>query len=387
MSRMDLPNSDSRPAPSNEVPRQNGPVCVPAHGPSTWPDGVSLPSLDDVWERAHVVQLPMNIRFRGIMQREVMLIDGPHGWSEWGAFLEYGPAESAMWLASALEMGWVGPPALLRGWVPVNGTIPACDPARVPELLDRYSGISTVKVKVAEKGQTLDDDCARIRAVREARPDINIRVDANGGWTVAEAHEAVRRFLHDGPLDYVEQPCPHLEDLADLRNMLVDEGLSARIAADESIRKASDPYRAIRMGAIDVAVVKAAPLGGPRNVIAVAEEARKHGVAVTVSSAIDSVVGMYAGLCAASAVGSQPAGLATGALMAGDVGDPRPIVDGMMAVEPRTPDPDALARYRAPEDRVQWWKERLAAAWKHVPGVSGESRAPGASDMPGHAAD
>ncbi|MDU7503705.1 MAG: o-succinylbenzoate synthase, partial [Corynebacterium kroppenstedtii] len=271
MSRMDLPNSDSRPAPSNEVPRQNGPVCVPAHGPSTWPDGVSLPSLDDVWERAHVVQLPMNIRFRGIMQREVMLIDGPHGWSEWGAFLEYGPAESAMWLASALEMGWVGPPALLRGWVPVNGTIPACDPARVPELLDRYAGISTVKVKVAEKGQTLDDDCARIRAVREARPDINIRVDANGGWTVAEAHEAVRRFLHDGPLDYVEQPCPHLEDLADLRNMLVDEGLSARIAADESIRKASDPYRAIRMGAIDVAVVKAAPLGGPRNVIAVAE--------------------------------------------------------------------------------------------------------------------
>ena len=372
MSRMDLPNSDSRPASSHEVPRQSGPVCGPeleaAYGPATWPDGVSLPSLDDVWERAHVVQLPMNIRFRGIMQREALLIDGPHGWSEWGAFLEYGPAESAMWLASALEMGWVGPPALSREWVPVNGTIPACDPARVPELLDRYSGISTVKVKVAEKGQTLDDDCARVRAVRKARPDINIRVDANGGWTVAEAHEAVRRFLHDGPLDYVEQPCPHLEDLADLRKVLADEGLSARIAADESIRKASDPYRAIRMGAIDVAVVKAAPLGGPRNVIAVAEETRKHGVAVTVSSAIDSVVGMYAGLCAASAVDSQPAGLATGALMAGDVGDRRPIVDGMMAVEPRTPDPDALARYRAPEDRVQWWKERLVAAWKHVPG-------------------
>ena len=345
-----------------------GPELEAAYGPATWPDGVSLPSLDDVWERAHVVQLPMNIRFRGIMQREAMLIDGPHGWSEWGAFLEYGPAESAMWLASAFEMGWVGPPALSREWVPVNGTIPACDPARVPELLDRYSGISTVKVKVAEKGQNLDDDCARVRAVREARPDINIRVDANGGWTVAEAHEAVRRFLHDGPLDYVEQPCPHLEDLADLRKVLADEGLSARIAADESIRKASDPYRAIRMGAIDVAVVKAAPLGGPRNVIAVAEEARKHGVAVTVSSAIDSVVGMYAGLCAASAVDSQPAGLATGALMAGDVGDRRPIVDGMMAVELRTPDPDALARYRAPEDRVQWWKERLAAVWKHVPG-------------------
>ena len=358
-----------------------------AYGPATWPDGVSLPSLDDVWERAHIVQLPMNIRFRGIMQREVMLIDGPHGWSEWGAFLEYGPAESGMWLASALEMGWVGPPAMSREWVPVNGTIPACDPAHVPELLDRYSGISTVKVKVAEKGQTLDDDCARVRAVRKARPDINIRVDANGGWTVAEAHEAVRRFLRNGPLDYVEQPCPRLEDLADLRKMLAAEGLSARIAADESIRKASDPYRAIRMGAIDVAVVKAAPLGGPRNVIAVAEEARKHGVAVTVSSAIDSVVGMYAGLCAASAVDSQPAGLATGALMAGDVGDARPIVDGMMAVEPRIPDPDALARYRVPEDRVQWWKERLSAAWKHVPGVSGGSRAPGASDMPGNAAD
>ena len=76
----------------------------------------------------------------------------------------------------------------------------------------------------------------------------------------------------------------------------------------------------------------------------------------------------YAGLCAASAVDSQPAGLATGALMAGDVGDQRPIVDGMMAVEPRTPHPDALAMYRAPEDRVLGWKERLAAAWKHMPG-------------------
>lgn len=374
MPRLDLPNIDSQFSSSQEFPDQHGPAC----GPASWPDGVSLPPLDDVWERAHVVQVPMNIRFRGITQREVMLIDGPHGWSEWGAFLEYGPAESAMWLASALEMGWVGPPTLSRDWVPVNGTIPACDPARVPELLDRYSGISTVKVKVAEKGQILDDDCARVRAVREARPDIKIRVDANGGWTVAEAREAIRLFLRDGPLDYVEQPCPRLEDLSELRKVLADDGLSARIAADESIRKASDPYRAIRMGAIDVAVVKVAPLGGPRAVIAVAQEARKHGVAVTVSSAIDSVVGMYAGLCAASAVDSQPAGLATGALMAGDVGDRRPIVDGMMAVEPRTPDPDALAQYRAPEDRVLWWKERLVAAWEHMPGASG---------MPGNAAD
>ena len=379
MSHMDLPDSDPRPALSPGLPRQ--------YGLGRWPGDVTCPSLNEVWERAHVVQLPMNIRFRGIMQREGMLIDGPQGWSEWGAFLEYGPVESAMWLASALEMGWVGPPRSLQGWVPVNGTIPACEPDRVPDLLNRYSGISTVKVKVAEKGQTLDEDCARVRAVREARPDITIRVDANGGWTVAEAHEAVRRFLRDGPLDYVEQPCPRLEGLAELRKTLADDGLSARIAADESIRKASDPYRAIRMGAVDVAVVKAAPLGGPRALIAVAEEARKHGVDVTVSSAIDSVVGMYAGLCAASAVDSQPAGLATGALMAGDVGDSRPIVDGMMAVEPRTPDPDALARYRAPEDRVQWWKERLAAAWKHVPGIAGESRATGVSGAPGSAAD
>lgn len=342
---------------------------VPANkGGSPSVSQLVVPSLDDVWERSHIVRLPMTTRFRGIMQREVMLIDGPKGWSEWGAFLEYGPAESAMWLASALEMGWVGPPALPCDRVSVNGTIPACPPGQVSELLDRYPGVSTVKVKVAEKGHTLRDDEARLAAVRRARPEVAIRIDANGGWTVDQAHHALRRFRAGGPLDYVEQPCPALEDLVDLRQRVADDGLDVRIAADESIRRAEDPYQAIRMGAVDVAVVKAAPLGGPRNVVAVADEARHHGVDVTVSSAIDSAVGMYAGLCAAAAVGSQPAGLATGALMAADVADPRPIVDGMMVVEPRIPHDDLVTTYSAPEERVRWWKERLTAAWPHLSG-------------------
>ena len=57
-------------------------------------------TLDDLLQRLHVVSLPMRVRFRGITVREVALIEGPSGWGEFGAFLEYEPPEAADWLAS-----------------------------------------------------------------------------------------------------------------------------------------------------------------------------------------------------------------------------------------------------------------------------------------------
>ncbi|HEY0805532.1 MAG TPA: enolase C-terminal domain-like protein, partial [Pseudonocardiaceae bacterium] len=173
------------------------------------------PALDDVLDRVHVVALPMRVRFRGITTRELVLIDGPAGWGEFGAFLEYGDAEAAHWLAAALDSAYRTPPPALRDRIDVNATVPAVDPAQVPEILARFPGARTAKGKVAEPGQTLDDDVARVDAVRALVPIV--RVDANGAWTVAQAVEAAAALTASGPLEYLEQPCGTVDELAELR--------------------------------------------------------------------------------------------------------------------------------------------------------------------------
>src|SRR5690348_7934623 len=173
---------------------------------------IVIPPLDDLLDRLHVVSLPMRVRFRGIMIRELALIDGPAGWGEFGPFLEYEPPEAAAWLASAVEAAFCEPPPVRRDRIPINATVPAVDAAQVPDVLARFPGARTAKVKVAEPGQTLDDDVARVDAVRELVP--TVRVDANGGWTVAEAVEAAKVL---GALEYIEQPCTTVAELVEVR--------------------------------------------------------------------------------------------------------------------------------------------------------------------------
>lgn len=354
--------------------------------PMDRPDLPDLPALTDLLDRARVVALPLRTRFRGIDVREVMLFDAPGGWVEWSPFPEYGPEEASRWLRCALELGWGSPPAPLVDSVEVNATIPAvdvaADPGAVGRLMAGYPGCTTVKVKVAERGQALADDIARVTAVREwfaanPMPDGHhvtpkVRVDANGGWSPDEAVAAIRALTATGPLDYVEQPCRTVAELAEVRSTLQRSGVFARIAADELIRKAEDPLAVVRAGACDVAVVKAAPLGGVANVVRVAQEIGRFGVPVTVSSALESAVGMGAGLRAAAALpvladddGMAPrpnaAGLATGSLFEVDVAR-RPIVDGRIAVGPVTPDAAVLDECAAPADRRDWWFRRLGAA-------------------------
>ena len=204
--------------------------------------------IDDVLDRAHVVSLPLAVRFRGITTREALLIEGPAGWGEFAPFLEYGPAESAAWLRAGLEAAYEGFPEPVRDSIEVNATIPAVPASEVPAVVERYPGCRTFKIKVAEKGHTLADDAARVRAVRDAvtqRGDIPIlRVDANGGWTVDEAVEAAQMMM---PLDYMEQPCATTEELAQVRGRLMRAGLFVRVAADESIRKVADPLSLIHI--------------------------------------------------------------------------------------------------------------------------------------------
>ncbi|APA77797.1 o-succinylbenzoate synthase [Mycobacterium avium subsp. hominissuis] len=315
-----------------------------------------IPPLQDLLDRLHVVALPMRVRFRGITTREVALIDGPAGWGEFGAFVEYGPPEAAHWLASAVESAYRPAPPVRRDRIPINATVPAVPAAAVPDVLARFPGARTAKVKVAEPGQTLADDVARLNAVRDLVP--TVRVDANGGWSVDEAARAARALSADGPLEYLEQPCATVGELAELRRR--PDMPEVPIAADESIRKADDPLAVVRARAADIAVLKVAPLGG---ISALLDIAARIDIPVVVSSALDSAVGIAAGLTAAAALPmlGHACGLGTGGLFVEDVADVAAPVDGALPVGPVTPDPARLRALAAPPQRRQWWIDRVTA--------------------------
>lgn len=314
--------------------------------------------LDDILDRLHVVALPMRVRFRGITVREVALIDGPNGWGEFGAFLEYQPPEAAHWLASAIEAAYQPSPPTHRDRIPINATVPAVDAAAVPEVLQRFPGAATAKVKVAEPGQSLADDVARVNAVRAHVP--TVRVDANGGWTVEEALTAAAALTADGPLEYLEQPCATVAELAELRRRV-----DVPIAADESIRKADDPLHVMRAAAADIAVLKVAPLGGVARLLDIAAQID---IPIVVSSALDSAVGIGRGLLAAAALPDlrHACGLGTGGLFVEDVAEPPRAVDGTLPVGPVAPDPARLAALAAPPDRRQWWIDRVRACHRLI---------------------
>jgi O-succinylbenzoate synthase len=299
----------------------------------------------------------MRVPFRGLTTREAVLLKGSRGWGEFAPFVEYGDQEAARWLAAALEGAEQGWPSPVRDEVPVNATVPAVPAAEVAAVLARFPGCTTAKVKVAQAGQSLRDDVDRVAAVREQVP--LVRVDANGAWTVEEAVTALQAL---GELEYAEQPCATVEELAAVRRRV-----DVRIAADESVRKASDPLLVARAQAADVIVLKVAPLGGVRAALAVAEEC---GLPVVVSSALDTSVGIRAGLALAAALPALPyaCGLATTSLMAADVvTDSLDGRGGSMTLRDVLPSPDLLERYAAPEDRQQWWRDRLARVLELLP--------------------
>jgi o-succinylbenzoate synthase len=291
----------------------------------------------------HVFTIPLRARFRRVDQRTGVLLQGPEGWGEFSPFPEYGPDIAVHWLRCAIEAATKNWPQPLRDSVPVNVTIPAVDPNRAHDIVAK-SSCSTAKVKVAEPGQSLADDEARVEAVRDALgPNGRIRVDANGAWTVDEAHRAIKA-LDRYELEYVEQPVATLEDMATLRR-----SVDVPLAADESVRTAEDPLRVAGLGAADIVVLKVQPLGGVRRALDVAEAA---GLPCVVSSALETSVGIAAGLALAASLPALPyaCGLATVALLEGDVTtDSLRAVDGAIPVRRAGVNPDLLERWRADE--------------------------------------
>jgi len=305
----------------------------------------------------HVFSIPMRTRFRGITVREGVLLRGEAGWGEFSPFLEYDARTAAPWLRAAVEAAEEGWPEPLRDRVPVNVTVPAVPPEDAHAIVVR-GGCRTAKVKVAEPGQSTADDEARLEAVRDALgPDGRIRVDANGGWSVDEARTAIVRLDRAaGGLEYVEQPCAAVEDLAAVRR-----SVDVPVAADESIRRADDPYRVRDLEAADVAVLKVQPLGGVRACLRIAEDI---GLPVVVSSALETSVGIAAGVALAAALPELPyaCGLATVQLLTGDVArDPLLPVDGRLPVTRPEVDAVRLAALSAEPERVAHWQARWAA--------------------------
>jgi o-succinylbenzoate synthase len=298
---------------------------------------------------------------------------GAAGWAEWSPFLDYQGAELVSWLRAAEEAADHGWPAPLRTEIPVNSTIPAVGPEQAHDIA-RAAGCRTAKIKVAERGPStgavlslskgsghklLAEDVARVEAVRDALgPNGKVRIDANGGWSVDEALHAVRE-LNRFDLEYVEQPCASVEELADLRRRLARSGLSVPIAADESIRRAQDPYLVAEREAADIAVLKVQPLGGVRACLQIAE---RIGLPVVVSSALETSIGIRAGLALAAALPELPyaCGLNTVALLADDlVMEPLIAVHGVIKVGDLAVDEGALDSHR-PNDEVQrFWQARL----------------------------
>ena len=300
--------------------------------------------------------ISMPTRFRGITRREGMVLHGEAGWSEFSPFNGYDDQACVPWLAAAIDSADRAWPEPLRDRIPVNCTVPAVGPEHAADIV-RRSGCGTAKVKVAERNQVLADDLLRVEAVRDALgPSGKVRIDANGAWSVDDARIAINTLDAVGNLEYVEQPCATVEELAELRR-----GIDVPIAADESIRHADDPLRVARLEAADIAVLKVQPLGGVHACLEIAE---KIGLPVVVSSAMETSVGLAAGLALAGALPELPyaCGLGTTSLLEADVvTSPLVPVDGYLPVGRRDVDEKAFDAVAADDETDSRWQKRLAS--------------------------
>ena len=301
-------------------------------------------------ESMRVIALPTKTNFRGITVREVALFQGEYGWGEFSPFLEYDYQECAPWLMCAIEAATKPRPQLYRNSVRVNGTIPATnDKSVIKSLVDTYQGVKTFKVKV---GDNLGEDIVRLAQIRSLGRDIKIRIDVNGLWSVQDALTNLYAFYEEvGPFEYVEQPCATLKELRELKASI---HIPLKIAVDEVLRKAKDPYAIDLSGAADFVMLKVQPLGGIARAHQLAEH---HKLPVVVSSALESAVGINYGLQLAASFPEMnfDCGLGTGSLMSADVAS-LPIVNGEIEIAEVEPD---FNGYEVAPDRYEWWKNRV----------------------------
>jgi O-succinylbenzoate synthase len=306
--------------------------------------------LDDLLETLRVIALPTRTNFRGVNVREVALMQGPQGWGEFSPFLEYDDSECRPWLASAIEAATVARPVRYRDAIAVNGIIPELnDKKEIESLMRTFSGAKTFKVKV---GKNLSEDVIRVARVFSNAPKAAIRIDVNGLWSVEEALTHLYAYYEEiGPFQYVEQPCATVEELRELKRKIK---IPLRIAADDAIRKAPDPFAVDLTDAADIVMLKVQPLGGIQRCLDIANH---HGLPVVVSSALESAIGIEYGLDLAASISDLTfdCGLATGSLLASDVAA-HEINDGKITLGQISPKLDGLD---VSPERYEWWKNRI----------------------------
>lgn len=319
----------------------------------------SEPSLRQFLDGAIAYRIPLKVRFRGLSSREGLLVRGPSGWGEFAPFPDYDVNRATRWMAAAIEAAWGRWPSPSRRCVAVNSIVPAVTPEQAARLAIE-GGCRTAKVKVAEEGEQLVDDVARVAAVRKALgPSGKIRIDANGAWSVDAAASALVE-LREFDIEYVEQPCSTLDEVTELRRRT-----DIPLALDEGIRQATDPLHVSGVReAADLIVVKVAPLGGVASALRVAEV---YGLPVVVSSALESSVGLSAGVALAGTLpeSGYANGLGTGKLLTRDVtATPLLATDGMVDVRRVDVDVASLDAVRASLDDQQRWQERATVVYR-----------------------
>jgi O-succinylbenzoate synthase len=318
------------------------------------------PRLNDLVATAKVVSIPLRTKFRGLTERELLVFEGPNGWSEWAAFTEYQDEEAATWLAAAIEWGFDEVPEPVRKQVPVNTILPSVPKNEIAKVLGRAGKFSTVKVKVADPKQSLADDLERILEVKNLFPDTKLRLDANGGYSVDQALELMTQVESNSlELEFFEQPVATIAELAELKVEIAKRGAIVKIAADESVRKSSDPLAVELAGAADLLVLKSAPLGGVRNALEIANSSKLE---ICASSAMQSSIGLAAELHFAACLPNLnfDAGLGTGYLFGGDLTTDRLIPEnGILELRRPEINTSSLDILKAEDHRYDWWVARL----------------------------
>ena len=315
-------------------------------------------TLEEALASLRVLALPMRTTFRSLDVRETALIKGESGWGEFAPFVEYSDQESLPWLESAIEAADKALSSALRESIPINATVPASnDEAEIEQILSWYPGVDTVKIKV---GTGIKEDLARIKAVRKYLPKAKIRIDVNGSWSVKEALSNISAIYEvtGDLLEYVEQPVASLDELKQLK-----EGMSVdvKIAGDEVLRKAKDPFAISLDGAIDILMLKVSPLGGIKRAMDLASH---HKLPVVISSALESAVGISYGLALAARVPNldYACGLGTSALFNQDISD-IPIISGAIKVKSYPIDIAQIERHELKGERLEWWRNRISRVW------------------------
>jgi L-alanine-DL-glutamate epimerase-like enolase superfamily enzyme len=233
-----------------------------------------------------------------------------------------------------------------QGAAPVkcNATLPAANPAETRSLAEDWAaeGFRTFKLKVGLAG-----DVTQVATVRQTLGEaIEIRVDANGAWSLDDAAERLEALARHR-IELAEQPVGTFEQMVDLRRRV-----EVRIAADESLVSPFDARRAKELGACDVAAVKVAKVGGLGAALEIAETMQSY-----LSSSLEGPVGITAAAHAAAALRYRGGdagvahGLATERLFSATIGQGAPANADELLLDDRPGlgveiDEDALAARR-----------------------------------------